>query len=175
MRRYSLRTLMLVALVAGGLLVQTAAAQDVSAAREGLDVRPGGAAPDRSVLGAVQKTPSFSLLASPDQTTLRLPLAPSDWSLLKGVQPYATLNPSVIKPITGAESGLALPFRESADDSWKGLGIGAGFQWRLSDRLDLFGQYQFVSLPGSNAPTGSPFMKREVESPGLKAGLSIHF
>jgi len=173
--RLCLRACLLVPLVAGGLLVQMVAAQDVTAARAGGSTGPGATAPDRSVLDAITKTPSFSLLASSDQATLRLPLTPGDWSLLKGVQPYATLSPSVVKPIAGAELGLAAPFHESAEDSWKGLGIGAGFQWRLSDRLDLFGQYQFMSLPGSNAPTGSPFMKREVESPGLKAGLSIHF
>ncbi len=84
-------------------------------------------------------------------------------------------NPSTVKPITGAEPGLAGPLREPAEDSWKGLGLGAGFQWRLSDRLDLFGQYQFMSLPGANAPTGQPLMRRETESPGVKAGFSIHF
>jgi hypothetical protein len=41
--------------------------------------------------------------------------------------------------------------------------------------VDLFGQYQFMSLPGGNAPTGSPFMRRETENPGVKAGLQIHF
>ena len=53
--------------------------------------------------------------------------------------------------------------------------MGAGVKWHLSDRVDLFGQYLFMSLPGSDASTGSPAMRRDVESPGLKAGFSIQF
>jgi opacity protein-like surface antigen len=170
-----LGTLLVVSLVAGGLLGQAAAGQEGASVSEGMENGPGAIDLDRSVLAGLAKDPALTLRVSPDEPTLRLPLAPGDWSLFKGVQPYATLSPSVVKPITGAELGLAAPFHETAEDSWKGLGIGAGFQWHLSDRLDLFGEYQFMSLPGGNAPTGSPFMKRETETQGLKAGLSIHF
>ena len=113
---------------------------------------------------------------SPGQTTLWLPLTPSEWILFKGMRPFATFSPSTLEPITRPEPRLATTLRDpTAEDSWKGLGLGAGFQWRLTDRLDLSSQYQFMSLPGANAPTGSPYMRRETESPGLKAGLTIHF
>ena len=114
-------------------------------------------------------------MTTPGHSTVRLPLAPGNWSFFKDVQPYAAFSPSTLKPITEAEPGLAAPPREAGDDPWKGLGVGAGFKWRLSDRVDLFGQYQFMSLPGANAPTGSPFMRRETETPGVKAGFQIHF
>jgi opacity protein-like surface antigen len=104
-----------------------------------------------------------------------VPLAPGDWSFLKGVQPYALFNPSTVRPIGGVQPALSGLLREPAEDSWKGLGVGAGVQWHLSDRLDLFGQYQFLSLPGADTPTGSPLTRREAEGPGVKAGLSIHF
>ena len=171
--RFWSRTLLIVPLVAGGLLAQTAAGQDGAPALDALDSRKGAPATDTLLLSSIAKDLGLSLLASPDQ--VRVPLAPGDWSLLKGVRPYAMLSPSTLKPITGAEPTLSGPLREPTEDSWRGLGVGAGLQWRLSDRVDLFGQYEFMSLPGANAPSGSPIMRREVESPGLKAGFSIHF
>src|SRR5262249_15981079 len=113
---------------------------------------------------------------NPGQSTLWLPLTPGEWSLFKGMRPFATFSPSTLEPITRPEPGSATTLRDPAsEDSWKGLGVGAGFEWRVRDRLDLFGQYQFMSLPGANTSTGSPYMRRETESPGLKAGLTIHF
>ncbi len=108
-----------------------------------------------------------------DEATVKVPLAPSDWSLLKDVQPYAALSPSTARVLNDAT--LSAANRDAADEPWKGLGVGAGVKWHLSDRVDLFGQYLFMSLPGSNASTGSPLMRRDVESPGLKAGFSIQF
>ena len=173
--RFWLRTLLMVFLVVGGLLAQAAASQEGLLAVDAIGSGPGAPKTDPSFLAGIAKDLGLTLLTSPGQATLRVPLAPGDWSLLKGVQPYAMFNPSTVKPITGAEPGLTEPLREPTEDSWKGLGLGAGFKWRLSDRLDLFGQYQFISLPGANAPTGSPLMRRDVESPGVKAGFSIHF
>lgn len=170
-----LRTLLMVPLFACALLAQMAAAQESPSPLDLIDSGPVTTRSDRSLLDGIAKDLGLTLLADRDQTTFRLPLAPEDWSLLKGMRPYATLSPSTVRPITGAELGLAAPFREAAEDPWKGLGLGAGLRWHLSDRLDLFGQYQFMSLPGANAPTGSLFMRREIENPGPKAGLSIHF
>ncbi len=164
-------------LVAGGLLGQTAGAQEALPLKDGtaFDNGPSAAKPGHSLLDAIAKDLRLGFLATPDETTLRLPLAPGEWSLLKGVQPYAMLSPSTVRPITEAGIGLAAPARDPAEDPWKGLGVGAGLRWHLSDRLDLFGQYQFMSLPGGSAPTGSPLLRRETESPGVKGGLSIHF
>lgn len=173
-RRWS-RTLVLVPLIAAGLLVQSAAAQGGPSAKDYLNSGQASTkANDFSLLEG-----SKDLVLTPKnagQATLWLPLTPSEWSLFKSMRPFATLSPSTLEPITRPEPGLATTLREpAAEDSWKGLGLGAGFQWRLSDRLDLFGQYQFMSLPGANSPTGSPYMRRETESPGLKAGFTIHF
>jgi hypothetical protein len=56
----------------------------------------------------------------------------------------------------------------------KGVGVGAGLNWNLGDRLELFGEYQLFSLRGRSGTAGSPFGRRE-ESPGLKGGFSIRF
>jgi hypothetical protein len=164
----------LVLAIATGLLGQTAGAQESRVPKDALEGAPSAAAPDRNFLDSLAKDLNLSLVTTPGQSTVRLPLTPGNWSFFRDVQPYAALSPSTVKPITEAE-GLSAPARDPGEDAWKGLGLGAGLKWRLSDRVDLFGQYQFMSLPGANTPTGSPFLRRETENPGIKAGLQIHF
>ena len=89
--------------------------------------------------------------------------------------PYAALSPRVLRsPIDGL-SGLALPDRESLTDLSHGLGLGPGFSWRLSDRLDLFGEYLFRTQPAGGVPGTSPVLRPDVEGTGLKGGFSIRF
>ena len=173
--RHWFRILLLVPLIAGALLVQSVAAQGGPSPKDPLD--SGQSSMKSSDFSLFEGSKGLALTSkSPGQTTLWLPLAPSEWSLFKGMRPFATFSPSTLEPITRSEPGSATTLRDpTAEDSWKGLGLGAGFQWRLTDRLDLFGQYQFMSLPGANSPTGNPYMRRETESPGLKAGFTIHF
>jgi len=129
---------------------------------------------EKSFLDSLTGDLKLNLWSRPDERTLRVPLAPSEWSLLKDVQPFAALSPSNARALT--DGSLSSAGREAAEDPWKGLGVGAGVNWRLSDRVDLFGQYLFMSLPGANSPaSGNPIMRRDVETPGLKGGLSIHF
>jgi len=128
---------------------------------------------DKSVLDSIAGDLKLNLW-SPEDRTFRVPLAPSEWSFLKDVQPYAALSPSSARLLNDAT--LSGAGRESADDPWKGAGVGAGVNWKLSDRVDLFGQYLFMSLPGGSSPaSGSPIIRRDVETPGLKGGFSIHF
>src|SRR5262245_60968004 len=173
--RHRFRALPLVPLIVGALLVQSAAAQGGPYPKDPLDSSQ--ASTKANDFSLFEGSKGLALTSkNPGQSTLWLPLTPGEWSLFKGMRPFATFSPSTLEPITRLEPGVATTLREpTSEDSWKGLGLGAGFQWRLTDRLDLFGQYHFISLPGANAPTGSPYMRRETESPGLKAGLTIHF
>ena len=164
----------LVLVIATGPLGQTAGAQESRVPKDALERAPSAAAPDGHFLDSLAKDLNLSLVTTPGQSTVWLPLTPGNWSFFKDVQPYAVVSPSTVKPITEAE-GLSAPARDPGEDPWKGLGVGAGLKWRLSDRVDLFGQYQFMSLHGANTPTGSPFLRRETENPGIKAGLQIHF
>ena len=174
---FGIRALIGASLLAGILVGGTATAQEALPRKDdpSFDLGPNLTSSRASLLDLIAKDVRFDLMAKPDAVTVRMPLAPAGWSLLEGMQPYAALSPSTVKPIGEGGFGLAAPAREATDEPWKGLGVGAGLQWHLSDRLDLFGQYQFVTLPGGSAPTGSPLMRRESESPGVKAGLSIHF
>jgi hypothetical protein len=170
------RALLGMLLLTGVFGYRVAAAQEALPSKDDrpFTFEPSAPRSTQSVLDLLAKDVRFDLLARPDAVTVRLPLAPADWSLLKGMQPYVALSPSTVKPIEGT-FGLATPAREATDEPLKGLGMGAGLQWHLSDRLDLFGQYQFVTLPGGSAATGSPIMRRDSDNPGVRAGFSVHF
>ena len=128
---------------------------------------------DQVVLDSVVKDLGISLLSKPENTMLRLPLAPGNWSLFGRVKPYASLGPRVY---TQAEepTALAVPLRET-DDFAKGIGVGAGLSWHLTDRLELFGEYQFLNMGGRGAQSEGTLGRRDLETPGLKGGFSIRF
>lgn len=129
---------------------------------------------DQSALDTVAKDLGVNLLSKPDETLLRLPLAPQRWSLFGRVQPYASLGPRTYQSADDIV-GLAAPLRES-DEFARGVGVGAGMSWHLSDRFELFGEYHVLNMGGrGGAQPESGITRREFDSPGLKAGLSIRF
>jgi hypothetical protein len=128
---------------------------------------------DLTVLDSVVKDLGLTLSAKPDDTFVRLPLAPQRWSLFGRMQPYAALSPRARAP---AEEliGLAAPIRET-DVLSKGVDVGAGVAWHLSDRFELFGEYQLLNMGGRNAQPDVPLGRRDLDAPSLKAGFSIRF
>lgn len=162
------------------LLALTLCAAGALAPRLGLaqDAVPSESAPgagrlDRATLDAIAKDLGLSLLSRSGETTLRVPLAPRDWSF-GGLQPYVAVSPLLLRPGAGGVAGAAVPDREPEELS-RGLGLGAGVTLRLSDRLDLFGQYLFRALPGSGDGSLAPTLRPDSEAPGLKGGFSVHF
>jgi hypothetical protein len=130
------------------------------------------AALDRSVLGAVARDLGLSLTTRPDEPMVRLPLMPRDWSLWGRVQPYAALSPRVVRPAVEDGTGLTGPVREYRDDLSRGVHLGSGLNWRISDRVEIFGEYFF--LPRAGGGTAPP-TSRDVDPPELKGGFSIKF
>jgi len=128
---------------------------------------------DQTVLDSVVKDLGLNLLAKPDDTFLRMPLAPQRWSLFGRMQPYASLSPRAHAPAEELP-GLAAPIRET-DALSKGLDVGAGVSWHLSDRFELFGEYQFLNMGGRNAQPDVPLGRRDLDAPSLKGGFSIRF
>jgi hypothetical protein len=128
---------------------------------------------DQTVLDSVVKDLGLTLLAKPDDTFVRLPLAPQRWSLFGRMQPYASLSPRAHAPAEEV-TGLAAPIRET-DALSKGVDVGAGVSWHLSDRFELFGEYQLLNMGGRNAQPDVPIGRRDLDTPSLKGGFSIRF
>lgn len=128
---------------------------------------------DQTVLDSVVKDLGITLLAKPDETFVRLPLAPQRWSLFGRMQPYASLSPRTHAPAEEV-AGLAAPIRET-DALSKGIDVGAGVSWHLSDRFELFGEYQLLNMGGRNAQAENPLGRRDLDAPGLRGGFSIRF
>jgi hypothetical protein len=129
---------------------------------------------DRAVLDNVVKDLGLTLLSRPSDPAVRLPLNPGGWSFFGRVQPYASLGPRVTTEIDDV-AGLAAPLRGPADEFSKGVGVGAGVNWHLSDRLQLFGEYQLFNMRGLGGRADYGFGSRDLESPTLKGGFSIRF
>lgn len=132
-----------------------------------------GDARDQTVLDSAVKDLGITLLAKPDDTFVRLPLAPQRWSLFGRIQPYASLSPRAPAPAEEV-TGLAAPIRET-DALSKGVDVGAGVSWHLSDRFELFGEYQLLNMGGRNAQPDVPLGRRDLDAPSLKGGFSIRF
>jgi hypothetical protein len=148
----------------------------VAAVLAGLAWAPLAGAEDprnQTVLDSVVKDLGLTLLAKPDDTFVRLPLAPQRWSLFGRMQPYASLSPRAHAPAEEV-TGLATPIRET-DALSKGLDVGAGMSWHLSDRFELFGEYQLLNMGGRNAQPDVPLGRRALDAPSLKGGFSIRF
>ena len=128
---------------------------------------------DQTVLDSVVKDLGITLLAKPDDTFVRLPLAPQRWSLFGRMQPYASLSPRAHAPAEEV-TGLAAPIRET-DALSKGVDVGAGVSWHLSDRFELFGEYQLLNMGGRNPQADVPLGRRDLDAPSLKGGFSIRF
>ena len=128
---------------------------------------------DQVVLDNTVKDLGIGLLSAPDSTALKMPLAPGNWSLLGRVRPYAAVGPRVHTELD-EPTGLALPMRET-DQFAQGLGVGAGMSWHLSDRLELFGEYQLLNMGRRGGQPDNALGRRDIETPGLKGGLSIRF
>ena len=128
---------------------------------------------DQTVLDTVVKDLGITLLAKPDSVAVRLPLAPQRWSFFGRMQPYASLSPRVHAP-TEELTGLTAPLRET-DAFSKGADVGAGVSWHLSERFELFGEYQLLNMGGRNAQPENPLRRRDLDAPTLKGGFSIRF
>jgi hypothetical protein len=132
-----------------------------------------GDARDQTVLDSVVKDLGITLLTKPDDTFVRVPLAPQRWSLFGRMQPYASLSPRAHAPAEEL-TGLAAPIRET-DALSKGVDVGAGVSWHLSDRFELFGEYQLLNMGGRNAQPDAPLGRHDFDAPSLKGGFSIRF
>jgi hypothetical protein len=171
--RYCLGLLVGASLGATALLVSPAGAQDTPSLGDAVAIPASPVPADRALLDAMVKDLGLSLSHS-GENGLRVPLTPKEWSF-NGVRPYAALSARVLKPVDDL-AGLATPSRESTDDLSHGLGLGAGLQWQLSDRLGLFGEYLFLATPRAGVSSSTPTLRPDAEgTAGLRGGFSLRF
>ena len=139
----------------------------------GWDLR--GPAVASSALRALVSEAELGLYAEPDDPTRRIPLGLRGRGLLGGEWlPYATIRPSgpLFESDTAGAAGLH--GLEPRYDLSRGLDLGAGLSWQLSQGLSVFGEYRF--LPVRPAPVGiGDANGREAEGPELKGGVHIRF
>jgi len=95
---------------------------------------------------------------------LRVPLAPP-----ARLQPYVAISREF-----GEIDRSTLPHRFTGSDlDPTHVDVGTGLRWKLDPSVELFGQYDLLSLhdPAGPAERGPDL----VERPGLRGGLSIRF
>jgi len=126
---------------------------------------------ERSVLDEITKDLSLNMLAKPDDTLLKVPLAPERWSLFGVLQPYASLSPRVYTPAVDTLGGLGPAIRDPADDPLKAVRLGAGLSLHLSNKLEVFGEYQILNMGAGRGVQ----LEGSLGSPGLKGGFSIRY
>jgi hypothetical protein len=128
-----------------------------------------------SALRALVSEGELGLYAEPDDPTRRIPLRPRGRGLLGGEWlPYATIRPSgpLFESDTASAAGLHGP--EPRYDLSRGLDVGAGLSWHLSQGLSLFGEYRLLPIRPAPAGIGDAH-GREAEGPELKGGVHIRF
>jgi hypothetical protein len=108
------------------------------------------------------------------ERSLRVPLAPREDSRALGrvVVPYLSVGST-----TQVDSSLrdnTVPYENVARGQRSGMDMGAGLAWKVSDRMELFGEYRFLRMnPDPAEAVGGGVLNRDVDGPYLKGGFTI--
>jgi hypothetical protein len=140
-------------------------------------------APDKNTItftkkGVVVPTPwgdfEATIVSTPTDRMVRVPLSPNADSAQPWLQPYVTAgarkNPDT-DPVL--ELARATSF---ADSGRTNLKAGAGVVFKLDDNIELFGEYQFMRLQrdvegrGALGPVGAA-----LDASGFSLGLSVRY
>jgi hypothetical protein len=168
---------------AAGLAVAVTWAAGAAALATGQDLDPGrqvewdlrGPIGASSALRALVSEGELGLYAEPDDPTRRIPLGPRGRGLLGGGWlPYATIRPSGPLFEGDTASAAGLHGLEPRYDLSRGLDVGAGLSWHLSQGLSLFGEYRLLPIRPAPAGIGDAH-GREADGPELKGGVHIRF
>ena len=127
-----------------------------------------------SVLRSLVSEGELGLYAEPDDPTRRIPLGQRRGLLGGEWLPYATIRPS--GPLFEGDTARAAGLHgvEPRYDLSRGLDVGAGLSWHLSQGLSLFGEYRFLPIRPVPAGIGDAH-GREAEGTELKGGVHIRF
>jgi hypothetical protein len=167
------RTTLVLALSIGCLLALT-----TRPAFAGGEVLPGLSFLDPVPAAATSPSPfdtlDLSVVRDGTESTLRVPLAPRDDARAASrIVPYLSVGSSFL--VGGdAREGSATLYEDTVRAQRKGMDVGAGLAWRISNRLELFGEYRFLRMnPDPAESVGAGFLHRDVDGPFLKGGFQI--
>lgn len=128
--------------------------------------------------GATSSSPfdalDLSVVRDGTERTLRVPLAPrEDVRAASRIVPYLSVGSSFLMDGDTRDTGVPL-YEDAVRAQRKGMDVGAGLAWRITNRLELFGEYRFLRMnPDPAESVGGGLLHRDVDGPFLKGGFQI--
>jgi hypothetical protein len=147
-------------------------------ARAATDYVPGLSFLDPVPAAAVSPSPfsllDLSVVRDGTERTLRVPLAPRDDSRATSrLLPYLSVGSSFLLDGEGRDPSATL-YEDTVRAQRQSMDVGAGLAWRISNRLELFGEYRFLRMnPDPAEAVGGGLLHRDVDGPFLKGGFQI--
>ena len=129
--------------------------------------------PVAATLGSPLNALDLSVVREGGESTLRVPLAGrEDNRTERRLVPYLSVGSSFLTDSSIRDS--AVPYEDASRQQQSGMDMGAGLAWKLSKRLELFGEYRFLRMnPDLTGAAGSGVLQRDTDGPFLKGGFSI--
>jgi opacity protein-like surface antigen len=87
------------------------------------------------------------------------------------LRPYLSVGSSFL--VDGDAREAATLYEDNVRAQRKSMDVGAGLAWRLSKRVELFGEYRFLRMNPDPSEAASGVLHRDVDGPFLKGGFSI--
>jgi hypothetical protein len=117
---------------------------------------------------------NLSVVRDGTERTLRVPLVPrEDARAASRIVPYLSVGSSFLVDGDTRDAGVPL-YEDTVRAQRKGMDVGAGLAWRITNRLELFGEYRFLRMnPDPAESVGGGLLHRDVDGPFLKGGFQI--
>jgi hypothetical protein len=115
----------------------------------------------------------LSVVRDGAESTLRVPLAGREDNRSQSrFVPYLAVGASFLTDSSVRDSSV--PYEDASRAQRSGMDMGAGLAWKLSNRLELFGEYRFLRMnPDPAGAVGSGILHRDTDGPFLKGGFTI--
>jgi hypothetical protein len=129
--------------------------------------------PAATTAGSPLDALDLSVVRDGSESTLRVPLAVrEDNRPQRRLVPYLAVGASFLTDSSIRDSGV--PYEDASRAQRSGMDMGAGLAWKLSNRLELFGEYRFLRMnPDPAGAGGTGILHRDTDGPFLKGGFTI--
>ena len=115
-----------------------------------------------------------TVVSTPVDRMVRVPLSPNTDAAQSRVQPYVTAGArKSVDEDPALESSRALLYGSEAA---RGASVkaGAGLLFKIDDKVELFGEYQFMRLQRDGGSAAGP-LGTGLDSTGFSLGLSVRY